>query len=121
MKKVIYGILLVLTILFSMAAGSPWLLLVSMIFLPLLCYEIQWKHPVITTKAMVMKKHAVLLGYRHYSRITFQLPNGKTCKVEVSGYQHDRLAIGDEVTLTYKGVEARKIVVHRDGKSTEIR
>ena len=82
---------------------------VAVAFLILYFFEGFWRHPVRKTKAKVVRKSIIATGQG--SDVTFLLPNGKAIKLDVSYGTYTMLRVGDDVILTYKGLEAFDVVI----------
>jgi len=90
-------------------------LVIMAILLLLASYESYYRHPIIKTRAKIVKKHS-LSFLSTFPSITFQLPNGKMIRVVIwSTGTHNHYKVGDDVMLTYKGDRARELY-HLDGK-----
>ena len=116
----ICGILIILTLIIMGVVGwisdgsaYPVVVYIStaiIAFLGFLAYFVDYlSHPIIKTRAKVVKKHATSF-LSTFPSITFQLPNGEMKRVVIwSTGIHNLYKIGDEVMLTYKGDRAREI------------
>ena len=94
---------------FSSVLGTLYIGVMALLLI-LILYESYIKPPMITTKAKVLIKHPP--PGRFNPNITFLLPDGKTCRLDMGGKDYSLLKIGDEVTIKFKGDILKKIVEH---------